>query len=115
MTYEGEIKDIGAEFVSVYITTESEDVAVHISTALVRERLAACANVSTGTRSIYEWEGIIQLDNEVTLILKTTADKVEKLVERAKEIHSYDVPCITVSPIVGGNIEYLKWVASQTR
>jgi len=102
-----------AGYVSVYMMAESEDVAVHISTSLLKERLVACANVNTGTRSIYEWEGIIQLDNEVTVIMKTTADKIEKLVERVKEMHSYQVPCVTVTPIVDGNPDYLAWVSSQ--
>jgi len=101
-------------YVSVYLTAESEDVAVHISTSLVKERLVACANVSTGTRSIYEWEGIIQLENEVAVVMKTTANKVEKLVERVKEMHSYEVPCITVTDIIGGNPDYLAWVSKQT-
>jgi len=103
-----------ADYVSVYMTTESEDVAVHISTSLVRERLVACANVNTGTRSIYEWEGVLQLDNEVSVVMKTTADKAGKIIERVKEMHSYEVPCVTFSPIVDGNPDYLAWVSKQT-
>ncbi|WP_417448867.1 divalent-cation tolerance protein CutA [Kordiimonas sp.] len=101
------------EFVTMYVMVESEDVAVHIATALVKERLVACANVNAGTRSIYEWDGIIQLDNEITLFMKTMADKVDAAIERIKEMHSYEVPCITVSPIVGGNPDYLDWVRHQ--
>ncbi|TNE66940.1 MAG: divalent-cation tolerance protein CutA [Alphaproteobacteria bacterium] len=101
------------EFVTIYVMAENEDVAVHMATALVKERLVACANVNTGTRSIYEWDGIIQLDNEVTIFMKTTADKVSAAVERLKALHSYEVPCITVLPIVGGNEMYLDWVAKQ--
>lgn len=100
-------------YVSIYMTAESEDVAVHISTSLVREKLIACANVNTGTRSIYEWDGTIQLDNEVTVIMKTTADKVDTIVERVKAMHSYQVPCIAVTPITGGNPDYFKWVSKQ--
>ena len=102
------------EFVTVYMMTESEDVAVHMSTTLVKERLVACANVNTGTRSIYEWDGTIQLDNEVTVFMKTRASKVEAAITRIKEMHSYDVPCITVMPIIGGNPDYLSWVEAQT-
>ena len=101
--------------VSVYITAESEDVAVHISTALVREKLVACANVQTGIRSIYEWDGIIQLDNEVAVTMKTVKSRVEAVIEKVKEMHSYGVPCVTVSPIVDGNPDYLDWVVKQTK
>lgn len=97
----------------MYVTTDSEDVAVHIATALVRERLIACANVNPGIRSIYEWEGTIQLEKEVMLVMKTMRDKVEPAIERIKELHSYDVPCITVLPIIDGNPDYLEWIRQQ--
>jgi periplasmic divalent cation tolerance protein len=104
---------LGADFIEVYMTAESEDVAVHMATTLVKERLVACANVNTGTRSIYEWDGVIQLENEVTVIMKTTIDHVEKIVDRVKEMHSYQVPCITVTDIMDGNPDYLEWVHKQ--
>lgn len=102
-----------SDYVTIYVTTESEDVAVHIATALVKERLVACANVNAGTRSIYEWDGIIQLDNEVTVFMKTMAKHVDAAVAKIKEMHSYDVPCVTVSPITGGNPDYLDWIKMQ--
>ena len=105
--------ELGVDFIEIYMTAESEDVAVHISTTLVKERLVACANVNTGTRSIYEWEGIIQLDNEVTIVMKTIVDHVDRIVTRVKEMHSYQVPCITVTDIMDGNPDYLAWVHKQ--
>lgn len=104
---------LGVDFVEIYMTAESEDVAVHMATTLVKERLIACANVNTGTRSIYEWENTIQLENEVTVIMKTVTDHVETVVNRVKEMHSYQVPCVTVTDIMHGNAEYLEWVHKQ--
>ncbi|WP_417457029.1 divalent-cation tolerance protein CutA [Kordiimonas sp.] len=101
------------EFVTIYLMAESEDVAVHISTALVKEKLVACANVNSGTRSIYEWDGIIQLDNEITVFMKTHVSKMDAAIKRIKEMHSYEVPCITAMPIVGANADYLDWVKRQ--
>ncbi len=105
---------IPEDCVTVYVTADSEDIAVHISTALVREKLIACANVETGLRSIYERDGIIQLDNEVAIVMKTVKSHVEKIIERVKEIHSYNTPCITFLPIIDGNPDYLEWVVKQT-
>ena len=102
-----------SEFVTIYMMAESEDVAVHIATALVKQRIVACANVNPGTRSIYEWDGIIQLDNEITVFMKTMAHKVDDAMKVIKEMHSYDVPCVTVSPIVDANPDYLEWVRRQ--
>ncbi|WP_286831310.1 MULTISPECIES: divalent-cation tolerance protein CutA [Kordiimonas] len=105
--------DQQSDYVTIYVMAESEDVAVHLSTALVKERIVACANVNSGTRSIYEWDGIIQLENEVTVFLKTARRNVEAAVARIKELHSYEVPCITVMPIIGGNADYMAWIERQ--
>ncbi len=102
-----------SDYVTIYVMAESEDVGVHISTALVKERIVACANVNAGTRSIYEWDGIIQLENEVTIFMKTARRNVDAAVARIKELHSYEVPCITVMPIVGGNADYMAWIERQ--
>ena len=102
-----------SDYVTIYVMAESEDVAVHIATSLVKERLVACANVNSGTRSIYEANGMIQLGNEVTLFLKTIASKVDAAIDRIKEMHSYDIPCITVAPIIAANPDYLTWIAKQ--
>ena len=99
--------------VSMYVTVESEDVAVHIATDLVKEKLVACANVQTGTRSIYEWNGLIQLDNEVTLIMKTTWELTDRVTEKILELHNYHNPCVVVHPIIGGNQKYIDWVKGQ--
>lgn len=104
-----------SEYVTVYVTAESEDVAVHMATAAVKARLIACANVCPGSRSIYEYDGIIQLEKEVILFMKTTRSQVSELMAMIKEMHSYQVPCITVMPIVDGNPDYLSWVNEQTK
>ena len=103
-----------SDYVTVYVTAESEDVAVHMATAAVKQRLIACANVCPGSRSIYEYEGIIQLEKEVVLFMKTARRRVPELISMIKEMHSYQVPCITVLPITDGNPDYLEWVEGQT-
>ena len=103
-----------SDYVTVYVTAESEDVAVHMATAAVKQRLIACANVCPGSRSIYEYEGIIQLEKEVILFMKTARRRVPELISMIKEMHSYQVPCITVMPITDGNPDYLEWVGGQT-
>jgi periplasmic divalent cation tolerance protein len=60
--------------------------------------------------SCYHWDNQIMEDTEAVLIAKTTAEQVEKLCQRIKELHSYEVPCILALPITSGNEDFLDWV-----
>lgn len=98
----------------IYITAASEEEAAKIGRMLVQERLAACANLLGRIGSIYWWEGKLQEEQEAALIVKTTAALVERLVERVKQAHSYDCPCVVALPIDGGNQEFLDWIGLET-
>ncbi|GAB3663756.1 divalent-cation tolerance protein CutA [Halopiger thermotolerans] len=77
---------------TVYITAPP-DRADELAATLVDERLAACVN-RLSTTSTYRWEGEIHRDEEVVLLAKTTDDAYDDLVDRVRELHPYDVPCI---------------------
>lgn len=96
----------------VYVTTKDRDEAKAIGTALVQERLAACANIIDGMESIYRWEEKVETANESILIIKTTYNNITKLTRRIKELHSYDVPAIVSINLAEqeGNSEYLNWI-----
>ncbi len=98
----------------VYVTAADADEARRIGRAAVTERLAACANVLAGMRSIYWWDGDVQEADEAMLILKTTAARLDALMTRVKELHSYECPCIEALPVAGGNPDFLAWVARET-
>jgi periplasmic divalent cation tolerance protein len=99
-----------SEFVSVYMTAASREEAEKIAQALVKENLAACANILAGVLSIFRWEGKIEHTTESVIIAKTTANKFDALQKRVKELHSYDCPCIVATPITAGNEAYLAWI-----
>lgn len=103
------------EFVCCYVTCASAEEATRIARAVVEARLAACANLLPGLTSIYHWQGRIESGSETALLLKTRADLVGPLGERIKALHSYSVPCIVALPIIGGNPDYLAWLAAETR
>lgn len=102
-------------YYSVYVTTGSVNEAKEIGSALVRERLAACANILSGMTSLYRWDGAVQEDAETVLILKTRAAHIDDLTERVRVLHSYDCPCVVAWPIAAGNPDYLAWIAAETR
>jgi periplasmic divalent cation tolerance protein len=98
----------------IYVTASSYEDAHKIGSVIVAERLAACANLLPGMTSIFWWEGRIQEASEVTLILKTRSDLVERLTDRVRELHPYECPCIVALPITGGNGMFIDWIVSET-
>ena len=95
---------------AVLMTAPDADTGERIGAQLVRERLAACANVVPGVVSVYRWEGQVQRDSEVLVILKTTVDRVDALKDRAVALHPYEVPEVIALPVTAGHAPYLEWV-----
>ena len=58
----------------VLCTCPDKGVATAISTALLDKRLAACVNHIEGIESLYRWEGKLQRNQEVLLMIKTVTE-----------------------------------------
>lgn len=99
----------------VYITTPSIEEARELARTLTEERLAACANIFCGVESFYHWAGAMQNTAECACLLKTTATNFPALERRARELHSYDLPCIVALPLAGGSEAFLRWVETECR
>ena len=93
----------------------NEEEAAAIARNLVEARLAACANIVRNIRSIYAWQGKVEDDSEVFMILKTKKSLFDPLSTRIRELHSYDVPEIIALPIIMGSEDYLKWIRESTQ
>ena len=102
------------QYCVVYITTKDEDEAKKIGKALIEGKLVACVNIHP-VNSIYRWEGEIQEESEIAMFVKTKADLVGEVVNRVKELHSYQVPCVVSLPIEKGNPDYLQWIEESTK
>ena len=76
-----------------YIPTGSAEEAQQLGQKVVENKLAVCSN-SFPIQSIYPWEGKLQQDNEVVLILKTFPKYNAPLQSFIEKHHSYKVPCI---------------------
>ena len=100
-------------FSVVYISSRDLDEARRIARTLVEERLVACANCWPIT-SVFRWEGAIEEGGEAAMICKTRTALVPDVIRRVKELHSYEVPCITSWKIDAGPADYLDWVGKET-
>ena len=96
----------------IYSTFGSDENARTTATTLVEEQLLACANLIPGVISIYGWQGKTHADPEIILIGKTRADLAQRAMARLKELHAYEVPCITSWSIAACDLDYAAWVRS---
>lgn len=98
-----------------YITTETKEEAQKVGAALIEARLAACVNIIDGMTSMFYWDGGVQSENETVLIAKTRKDLSEQVIEKVKEVHSYDCPCVVFLPVDSGNPDFLQWLKEETQ
>ena len=76
---------------------------------LFQKKLIACAQIDGPVRSYYRWDGKLNDGEEWRVLLKTTAEKLEKLELETRRTHDYDTPQWLVLE-AKASVEYLKWV-----
>ena len=91
------------------------EIAEHIASTLVDRRLAACVNIIPGVQSVYRWQGKITRDDELLLVIKTTAGRFDELSALVVDIHPYELPEIIAVSIERGISEYLQWIEEQVK
>ncbi len=92
-------------------TCPSKAEAKTIARGLVEQRLAACVQMMP-ISSCYSWQGQINLDDEILLLIKAPEENYAAIESFILEHHSYDVPEIIKTPITGGSSAYLSWIES---
>ncbi len=97
----------------VYVPCPSHETANALGRSALHARLAACANILPGMRSLYWWDGEVQDDAEALLLLKTDASLVPALEAHLLEHHPYEVPCVAVVPFGHVNAGYAEWLLAQ--
>lgn len=98
----------------VLITAPQEEEAATIAKTLIDERLAACVNIVKDIRSLYRWQGAVEDEGEVLMVVKTQERLFENLKNRVQQLHSYSVPEIIALPIVKGFENYVQWIKEET-
>lgn len=96
---------------AVFVTAPDEIIAKKIAHGLVEQKLAACVNIIPQITSIYSWEGKINEDSEILLMIKTRASRVDDLSKFVRENHPYSVAEVIAVNIENGNPPYLEWIS----
>ncbi len=100
--------------VFLYVTAPNAETAARIARALVEEKLAACVNIHAEMRSVYEWEGKVEIGLETPLIVKTTSAAANAARDRIIALHPYGEPCVAALPVSpdGSSTSFLDWITS---
>jgi len=96
-----------------YVTCKNKKQANKISNSVIKEKLAACANIFP-VESMYQWKGKICHVKETVLILKTTARLWKQLKLRVNALHDYELPCI-IKINAKANAPFEQWIQYQTK
>jgi periplasmic divalent cation tolerance protein len=102
-------------YVTVTTTTDNLPEAYRLAEAAVTGRAAACAQVSPPVVSTYSSKGRIRTTTEYRVEFKTSVDLADRLTNLLTKNHSSDRPEVVVTPIIGGNPTYLRWIGSELR
>ncbi len=91
------------------------EAAKALARRLIDLNLAACVQLQPGVQSIYRWDGRVCEEQEVALMVKTTAAQWPAISAFIKQNHPYDVPEIIAQPIIHSDPDYARWVVAETR
>lgn len=101
------------KYLLVLTSMPDRETAIKLARSLVGKRLAACANVMDGCTSIFRWQGEIQSEREVPVLIKTRADRFASLQQEILACHPYELPEIIAVSVEAGFQPYLDWVSAE--
>ncbi|KAG2435306.1 hypothetical protein HXX76_007381 [Chlamydomonas incerta] len=98
----------------VYVTVPNAEVGEALAAKLVEAKLAACVSILPGVTSVYFWDGKVNKDAELLLIIKSREELLPELTAFVRANHPYDEPEVIGLPVLGGSPSYLKWLMDNT-
>ncbi len=96
------------------LSCPNDEEAEQVSLALVENNLAACVK-RTEIKSVYRWEGEVKHGEESLVIIETSDDKFDQIVELLNVVHSdpyYVLNALPASDTTPGVIDWLKETTS---
>lgn len=95
---------------AILCTCPDEATAAQLGKGLLEQGLAACVNILPAVRSLYHWNGELQDDAEVLMIIKTTGTRYDPLEAWLTRHHPYDVPEVLALSAQEVSGPYLGWL-----
>ncbi|WP_024557243.1 divalent cation tolerance protein CutA [Franconibacter pulveris 1160] len=101
--------------VVVLCTAPDEATAQDLAAKVLAEKLAACVTLLPGASSLYYWEGKLEQEYEVQMLLKSDVARQQALLTYLKTHHPYQTPELLVLPVLHGDNDYLSWLNASLR
>lgn len=92
-----------------FLTCVDKDEAQKITQALLEAKLVACVRQSSISSS-YWWEGKINHDEEVLLMMESTDGRFDAINKVVAKLHSYEQYVLTMVPVQKTTPGVLKWL-----
>lgn len=93
-------------------TLHKKEMAHKLGKGLLNKRLIVCYNLSS-VESAYWWKGELLEENETMIIMKTTEDKFNSIVDYFLEHSGYEVPELIALQPSQVNKSYINWVEKE--
>ncbi|QSW35825.1 divalent cation tolerance protein CutA [Leclercia pneumoniae] len=104
-----------SDAVVVLCTAPDEATAQDLAAKVLAEKLAACVTILPGATSLYYWEGKLEHEYEVQMLLKSRVSLQQALLDCLKSHHPYQTPELLVLPVSHGDNDYLSWLNASLR
>ena len=101
--------------VVVLCTAPDEATAQDLAAKVLADKLAACVTILPGATSLDYWEGKLEQEYEVQMLLKSSVTHQQALLDCLKTHHPYQTPELLVLPVVHGDNDYLSWLNASLR
>lgn len=101
--------------VVVLCTAPDEATAQDLAAKVLADKLAACVTILPGATSLYYWEGKLEQEYEVQMLLKSDLAHQEALLACLKSHHPYQTPELLALPVSHGEHDYLTWLNASLR
>ena len=102
-----------ADYVQVSTVADNRETAVELLNSAVKARLAAGGQVFGPAATAFWHLGEFGNGEEWIVVLKTTAARYPELEAHLIEVHPWDNPEVSFTPL-GGSAAYLEWVSRAT-
>jgi len=96
----------------VTTTLEQKQDAQDLAKQVVEHKLAACASILPPILSVFSWQGSLQQQNEILILMKTTVERWPALKNFLEEKHPYDTPEIVAQKAFDVNEKYAQWLSA---